>query len=117
MANIRAAFVGTGGRSCTHIDRLKDFGDVEMVGFMDIIPERAMEKQARAGAGKAYGDYIRMLDEARPDALYVCVPPGEHGAIEREAIARGIHLFIEKPMALSMALAEEICRAAKEKNL
>jgi len=118
MAKIRAAFVGTGGRSCTHIDRIKDFDDVEIVGFMDVIPERAIEKQARAGGvGKAYKDYIQMLDEAKPDVLYVCVPPGEHGFIEREAIARGIHLFVEKPMALSMEMAEEINEAAKAKNL
>ena len=117
MNKIRAAFVGTGGRSCTHIDRLKDFEDVEMVGFMDVIPERAREKQARAGAGKAYENYLEMLDDAKPDVLYVCVPPAEHGDIERAAIARGIHLFIEKPMALDMALAEEINALAKEKNV
>ena len=117
MQKIRAAFVGTGGRSCTHIDRLRDFDDVEMAGFMDIIPQRAIDKQARAGAGKAYESYIEMLEDARPDVLYVCVPPGEHGGIEREAIARGIHLFIEKPMALSMEMAEEINSLAKAKNL
>jgi len=113
MEKIRAAFVGTGGRSCTHIDRLKDFPDVELVGFMDVIPARAIEKQARAGQGKAYESYIEMLEESRPDVLYVCVPPAEHGLIEREAIARGIHLFIEKPIALSMALAQEIGALAK----
>ena len=117
MQKIRAAFVGTGGRSCTHIDRLKDFEDVELVGFMDVIPERAREKRERAGQGAAYESYTQMLDEAKPDVLYVCVPPAEHGLIEREAIARGIHLFIEKPMALDMALAEEINRLAQEKGL
>jgi len=117
MQKIRAAFVGTGGRSWTHIERLKDFEDVELVGFMDVIPERAVDKQARAGQGKAYVDYIEMLDDSRPDVLYVCVPPAEHGFIEREAIARGIHLFVEKPMALRMELAQEIYGLAKEKNL
>jgi predicted dehydrogenase len=117
MQKIRVAFVGTGGRSWTHIERLNNFDDVELVGFMDVIPERAVEKCSRAGQGKAYESYIEMLGEAQPDALYVCVPPGEHGLIEREAIARGIHLFIEKPMALSMELAEEIYRLATEKNL
>ena len=117
MQKIRAAFVGTGGRSWTHIERLNEFGDVELVGFMDVIPERAREKQARTGQGKAYDNYIQMLEEAKPDVLYVCVPPGEHGVIEREAIARGIHIFVEKPMALSMSMAEEICALAKEKNL
>jgi len=117
MQKIRVAFVGTGGRSCTHIDRLKDFGDVELVGFMDVIPARAQEKQVRAGQGKAYEGYIEMLDEARPDVLYVCVPPAEHGLIEREALARGIHLFVEKPIALSMDLAEEIYALAKAKGV
>ncbi|MCL2299024.1 MAG: Gfo/Idh/MocA family oxidoreductase [Firmicutes bacterium] len=117
MQKIRAAFVGTGGRSWTHIERLKDFEDVELVGFMDVIPERAREKQARAGQGKAYEGFIEMLEDAKPDVLYLCVPPAEHGYIEREAIARGIHLFIEKPIALSMALAEEICALAKAKGI
>jgi len=117
MQKTRVAFVGTGGRSCTHIDRLRDFENVDLVGFMDVVPERAAEKQARAGQGKAYEDFIEMLEDSKPDALYLCVPPAEHGFIEREAIARGIHLFIEKPMALSMALAGEIHRLAQEKNL
>jgi len=117
MQKLRVAFVGTGGRSWTHIERLKDFEDVELVGFMDVIPERAREKCERAGQGAAYDDYIEMLEASKPDVLYVCVPPGEHGLIEREAIARGIHLFVEKPMALSMEMAEEICQSAKEKNL
>jgi len=117
MKKTRVAFVGTGGRSWTHIERLKDFEDVELVGFMDVIPERAADKQARAGQGKAYESYLEMLDDSRPDVLYVCVPPAEHGFIEREAIARGIHLFVEKPMALSMELAEELHRLAQEKNL
>jgi predicted dehydrogenase len=114
---IRIAFVGTGGRSWTHIERLAKFEDVALVGFMDVIPERAREKQAAAGQGKVYLDYLEMLDDAKPDALYVCVPPGEHGALEREAIARGIHLFLEKPMALDMATAEEFGQKIREKNL
>ncbi|MDR2647561.1 MAG: Gfo/Idh/MocA family oxidoreductase [Oscillospiraceae bacterium] len=117
MGKTRVAFVGTGGRSMTHIERLVKFPDVELVGFMDIRPERAEQKRAFAGQGKAYGDYIEMLDDAKPEVLYICVPPAEHGAIEFEAIARGIHLFIEKPMALGLELAERIQNAAREKKI
>ena len=117
MQKPRIAFVGAGGRSWTHISRLMEFEDVELVGFMDLIPERAQEKCAKAGQGKAYENYVEMLDDARPDALYVCVSPDGHGMIEREAIARGIHLFIEKPMALDRATGEEILAAAEAKNL
>ena len=117
MSKLRIAFVGTGGRSWTHIGRLVEFEDVELAGFMDIVPERAHEKCAKAGQGKAYESYVEMLDGAKPDVLYVCVSPSEHGMIEREAIARGIHLFVEKPMALDMALAQELCAAAEAKKL
>jgi len=117
MSKTRVAFVGTGGRSMTHIERLIKFEDVELVGFMDIIPARAKEKQAFAKQGKAYEGYIEMLDDSKPDALYICVPPAEHGMIEREAIVRGIHLFVEKPIAISLELCEEICALAEAKGI
>jgi predicted dehydrogenase len=58
-----------------------------------------------------------MLDDCRPDALYICVPPDQHGAIEMAAIARGVNFFVEKPLALDMKTAEAIRDGAAEKGL
>lgn len=112
MDKVRIAMVGCGGICNFHLGHLVQFDDVEYAGFMDIRPERAREKAAAAGGGKVYEDYITMLDEARPDALYICVPPDQHGFIELEAIRRGIPFLVEKPMALRMDLAHEIRDAA-----
>ncbi|NLG38138.1 MAG: Gfo/Idh/MocA family oxidoreductase [Clostridiales bacterium] len=112
MDKVRVAMVGCGGICNFHLSHLTQFEDVVFAGFMDIRPEKAREKAAAAGAGKVYEDYLKMLDDARPDALYICVPPDQHGSIEFEAIRRGIPFLVEKPMALGMELAHSIRDAA-----
>ena len=108
MGKLKVAMVGCGGIGSFHLSHLVLFDDVEFVGFMDIRPERAQEKATTAGGGKVYDDYITMLDDAKPDVLYICVPPDQHGFIEFEAIKRKIPFLVEKPMALSMDLANSI---------
>ena len=77
MDKVKIAMVGCGGICDFHLSHLVLFDDVEFVGFMDIRHERALEKAAKAGRGKVYDDYITMLDDAKPDALYICVPPDQ----------------------------------------
>ncbi|MDW7656120.1 MAG: Gfo/Idh/MocA family oxidoreductase [Bacillota bacterium] len=113
MDKVKVAFVGCGGICNFHLSHLVQFEDVTYVGFMDIRPERAAQKAAMAGGAKVYDDYVTMLDEAKPDVLYICVPPDQHGFIEFEAIKRKIHFLVEKPMALDMKLATAIRDAAE----
>lgn len=117
MDKLKIAMVGCGGICDFHLSHLVLFDDVEFVGFMDIRPERALEKATKAGGGKVYDDYITMLEDAKPDALYICVPPDQHGFIELEAIKRGIPFLVEKPMALNMKLAYSIRNAAEKAGL
>lgn len=111
MDKVKLAMVGCGGIGNWHLGRLKTYEDVEFVGFNDIIPERADKMVAATGQGKRYDNYLAMLDEGKPDALYICVPPAEHGFIEFEAIKRGIHLLVQKPISTSLKLAQEISDA------
>jgi predicted dehydrogenase len=117
---LKAAVVGCGGIAHNHFGRVKNFDDVEYVGFYDIIKAKA-EKMAtekgEKGEGKAYDCYISMLDESKPDILYVCVPPDQHGTIELEAIKRGIHMMIQKPIATEISVAEKICDMATQYNI
>ena len=117
MDRIKAAFVGCGGICNFHLSHLVQFDDVDYVGFMDIRPERAREKAAQVGGAPVFDNYCQMLDEAKPDVLYICVPPDQHGTIEFEAIKRKIHFLVEKPMALSMELATKIRDAAAEAGI
>ena len=77
---------------------------------------------AQKPGSKAYDCYIEMYDDLckKADAagekkvLYVCVPPDQHGEIEIEAIKRGIHMMIQKPIATDVAITEKICDLATQ---
>jgi predicted dehydrogenase len=114
---LKAAVVGCGGISNWHFRRVKTFDDVEYVGFFDIVKSKAEKMAAEAGQGKAFDCYTSMLDESKPDILYICVPPDQHGEIELEAIKRGIHLMIQKPIATDVNIAEKICNQATQHNI
>ena len=103
---VKVGFVGCGGIAHTHMDRLRKIKEARMVAFYDIVPEKAREAAESVGA-RAYPSLQEMLDKEELDAVYVCVPPFAHG-FESEIIERGINIFVEKPVALSMDIARKI---------
>jgi predicted dehydrogenase/glycosyltransferase involved in cell wall biosynthesis len=103
----RIGFIGAGGIAHRHFGVLEGFEDVEIVAIADLDAGRADEAAARFGA-RGFTEIDAMLDAVPVDALYICVPPFAHGAPERAAIARGLPFFVEKPVALDLATAEEI---------
>ena len=103
----RIGFIGAGGIAHRHFGVLEQFGDVEIAAIADPDEARAQEAAARFGA-RAFTDAETMLREVSLDALYICVPPFAHGAPERAAIAAGLPFFVEKPVALDIAVAEGI---------
>jgi len=118
MDKVKVGIIGCGGIGNFHFSHLIEFEDVDMVGFCDLIIEKAEGFKKRNGdKGKTYEKYTDMLDDAKPDVVYVCVPPNCHGEIEYAIIERGLPFLVEKPMALDIKLAEDICAKAAEKNL
>lgn len=117
MEKLRVAQIGCGGRNGAHFQKLSIFEDVEIVGFCDVILERAQKRAELYGSGKCYTDYVQMLDETKPEVVFIAVPPHVHGEIEPELIKRGIHFLVEKPMALDYAVAEKICDDADAAGL
>jgi len=103
----RLGFIGAGGIAHRHFGVLEQMDDVRIVAVADPDTGRAEEAAGRFGA-KAFADHAAMLAEVEVDAVYICVPPFAHGEAERTCIARGLPFFVEKPLSLDLALAEEI---------
>lgn len=103
----RIGFVGTGGIANTHFDALSQLPEAQPVAFCDIDSERANRAAARFG-GRAYTDWRAMLDAEPLDALYICLPPHGHDGVEIAAAERGIHLFVEKPVARDLDYARRV---------
>ena len=117
MEKIRVVQIGCGGRNGAHFQKLSSFADVDIVGFCDIIEERAAARAGAYGSGKVYTDYKVMLEELKPEVAFVAVPPHVHGEIEPELIRHKVHFLMEKPMALDYAVAEKICDDAEAAGL
>jgi Predicted dehydrogenases and related proteins len=113
----KLALIGCGGIGGYHLDHFMQWKDIELAGFCDLIIERAQNYSARAGSGKAYVSWYQMLEEVKPDFVFVCIPPTCHGPIEFELIKRGIPFFVEKPLALDPELARELNKQVAEKHL
>jgi len=104
---MRIAFIGTGGIARIHADGLCKRSDVCFVGACDALAERAQSFAGQYG-GQAYTNVAEMLDGARPDAVWVCLPPFAHGEAELALAQRRIPFLVEKPIAHSLDTARRI---------
>src|SRR6266516_2544047 len=111
MERLRAAVVGAGWIAADHVGELMRRDDVQVVGVCDLDPARA---QALAPPGATvYERFEELLERAQPDALWVCTPPLAHREPTIAALARGIHVYLEKPIARTADDASAIVAAAK----
>ena len=107
MGRTRLGFVGAGGIAHRHFGVLETMEDVEIAAVADPDPERAAAAARRTGA-RAYASVDEMLAAEELDAVYICVPPFAHGPAERLCLTAGLPFFVEKPLSLDLATAEEI---------
>jgi myo-inositol 2-dehydrogenase / D-chiro-inositol 1-dehydrogenase len=112
---VRLGLVGGGWISRQHLDALEHLGRTELVGVVAGRPETADDVTSRWG-GRAYADLEGMLDDARPEVVYVAVPPHRSVAIGERLVARRVPFLTEKPLAAAdldgpLRLADEIARA------
>ncbi len=104
---MRIAFIGTGGIARSHAAGLAKRDDVEFVGAFDAVAQRAADFAAEYG-GASFDSVARMLDQAKPDAAWVCLPPFAHGEAELALLQRRIPFLVEKPISNSLETARTI---------
>jgi predicted dehydrogenase len=117
-AELRIGFAGAGWVAQKHVSVLQRNEDARLVAFASPGRSRAEALATTVGGGaRAYNDALDMIDRESLDALYICVPPDAHGAIERAAIERRLPFFVEKPLAVDYEAAAQISRAVTEAGL
>jgi len=107
---VRLGFVGAGAIARRHLDILAARSDVEVAAICDVDVERA-ETTADPLEARVYEHWRTMLDEEGLDALFVCAPPESHAEPTVEALDRGIHVYVEKPLARTLADGSAIVSA------
>ncbi len=111
---VRIGFIGTGNIARSHIPQLQQLPEAHVVALCDVDEARVREMAAPLEAA-VYTDGAALIRQESLDALYICVPPDQHGDLEVQAAKKGLHLFVEKPVNLSIpdaVRAREAIRAA-----
>jgi len=113
---IRVALIGLGKMGLSHLAIVNTHPEARLVAVCDSA-SYVTEVLSRYTGLKAYGDYRRMLDEVRPDAVLVATPPGTHAAIVQAALERNSHVYCEKPLCTDAAESRRLANLAQAKGL
>lgn len=106
----RIGVIGAGALGYHHVRILGSMPGVEFVGFHDADPARAASVAAALGA-TAVATLDELLDAV--EAVTVVVPTPAHHAMARQALERGRHVLIEKPITSTLAEADDLLAIAR----
>ena len=111
MKKIRGGVIGVGAMGRHHARIYSGMQGVELVGVADTDTRRANEVAAEYDT-EAFTDYEILLKNDL-DAVSIAVPTSLHRYVALKVAENGVNMLIERPMAESLASAEEIIRVAK----
>jgi predicted dehydrogenase len=103
--------VGAGGLGIHHIRILRDMPEAALAGFYESRAERAQQVSTDLGV-RAFASLDELIEAV--DALTIVVPTPAHHAVAKRALERGRHLLIEKPIASTLAEADDLLAAARK---
>jgi predicted dehydrogenase/nucleoside-diphosphate-sugar epimerase len=114
---LRIGIVGAGYVARHHLAALRRLAFVEIVGISD--PDL---KAARTLAADFDVEFVAsglddLVTARHPDAVYILTPPSSHCLLTLQALALGCHVFVEKPMAESVAECDAMIESAQAKGL
>lgn len=87
--------------------------DARYAAVCDLKEERARSFAEAAGVPRVTTDAAEIIDSPDIDVVYVCVPTADHKELVMAAAERGKHVFCEKPLATTLADAEEMVAAVE----
>jgi predicted dehydrogenase len=114
LKRLRAGVVGVGYLGRFHAQKYAQLEGVELVGVADA-SEAAAAQCARELGVPAFHDYRELLDKT--DAVSIAVPTPLHHAIASAFLERGVHVLVEKPIAVTVAEASEMVETARRQNV
>ncbi len=102
---LNIALIGVWGRGTAHYDAISH---ENVVALCDINEVRFPEALKRFPGAKTYTDWRKCLEQKDLDAIVICTADHHHAFISNWALNRGLHVFCEKPLALSVEEARVV---------
>ncbi len=127
LETVRCAFIGVGARGSGHATQIAEIEGTEIVAISDLYTDLA-SKAADNCRGKGKGErhqkihlfcdsgdeWKKMLEEAKPDAVFISTPWRMHAPMAIEAMNQGAHAFVEVPLAVTIEELWEIVETSEK---
>ncbi len=111
---LKAGFIGFGRMGITHFSILNPHPSVEIVSICD--QSRTMLKVQEKYLGvRTYSDYRKMINQEELDFVVISTPSDSHADIIKYSLDHDLHIFTEKPLALTEEEGQEILDKIKDK--
>lgn len=112
----RVALLGCGRISRNHFDAIAKVDGLSVSAVCDVVEQRAKEAGEKLGV-PWFTSYETMLREAPCEVVTIATPSGLHPAHGILAAKAAKHVVCEKPMAITLASADELVHACDDANV
>ena len=116
MSKVKYGVIGLGWFGEKHCEALSGIPDVELYALCTRTKSRLKELKKEFGVATTYTDYNEMLADPELDAVSVVTMWDQHTAPALAALKAGKHVFLEKPMASTVADCQKIVNAANKSD-
>lgn len=115
---LKIAILGMGNMGRAHAGSIMKMENVELVALcsnpVDDAKKFAEENNL---ACKVFDDGFKMIEEVEMDMIYICLPPFAHNGQLEAAADKGIHIFVEKPIALNLERGRNMLKAVERNRV
>ena len=118
MKQVGTAVVGVGWCGGIRAETLAVHPLVKELHLAEIREDRLEEMEAKTSPTSATTDYRKLLERKGIDAVYISATPENlHFPMAKEFLEAGKHVFLEKPIAVTLAEADELIKLSKQKKV
>lgn len=113
--SLRIGIIGGGAiAQVAHLPVLRRYKSVDICAICDTDLPKARALAERFGIADAFDDIEDLLEHCELDALVICSPTHLHESHIQAALSAGLHVLVEKPLAMTMAGAQRIARIVEK---
>ena len=116
MKKLKTLVVGCGNMGTSHARAYHQLEDFELVGLVSRNPESRERLSTELDGVATFKDFETALEQTRPDVVSINTYPDTHADYVRKGLNANAHVFVEKPLALTVEEAQGLVNLAKEKN-
>ncbi|MBW4080287.1 Gfo/Idh/MocA family protein [Paenibacillus sp. S150] len=112
---IRVAIIGTGSIAASHLEAYSLFPErCQIAALINRHEAKAVQLRDRFELGcRIVQDYHELLESGEADLVSICTPPHSHAEIAADCLRAGMHVLVEKPMAMSLEECDRMLEAAE----